>query len=145
MSIHPLPKTDRREMPSGVIIDLNNFDAAALRTTDDCDEAEALIAAKMIEIEFQLACRDAGFHHDGRKITDADPLPPLWLPRATKAMAWTKLQKAEVNQRRQKINRAANEARQTSAERRFIEVAREVLPADQFSAIWGAVHGGGSP
>lgn len=141
MSIHPLPKTDRHEMPSGVIIDLNNFNASALRTTDDCDEAEALIAAKMIEIEFQLACRDAGFHADGRKITDADPLPPLWAPRATRAMAWTKMQKAEVNQRRQKINRAANEARQTSTERRFIEVAREVLPADQFGAIWGAVHG----
>ena len=135
--VAPEKRSDIHTLPSGSRVDLLNFDAGAMRTLEDGHEALAILERKIIEIEFQIACHKQGYHTDGAPFTPERPPDAIWMPRASKALGWARLQKSRVTQRLASLARIGSDrvAQQTARERAFIDIAKTILPADQFQQI----------
>ena len=56
----PLDRTDLVRLPSGVTIDLYDFNVKDCKTPDDAFELLQAIQEKIIDIEFHIECYDLG-------------------------------------------------------------------------------------
>lgn len=128
--------SDIVELPSGVEIDLHNFDAQECKTQEDAFELLQAIQEKIIQIEYHIDLFEAaGCKPNGMPYTTGDRVDLTWMPRAKKALAWAKLQKADAQMRLQSISK-----QEKAEERRFIAIAfmdqaRLSLADDVFDAV----------
>lgn len=134
--------SDVVKLPCGSTIDLEDFDARDIKSLEDAHVAMSILQEKIIEIDYQLECYGLGFHPDGEPFSPNRPPPPLWAPRAKKALAYSKLAKSEVQLRLQGLSRKESEDRKTKRQREreymFVEVARSRLDGAVFSGIMAA-------
>lgn len=133
-------RIDGVDLPSGGRIDFRNFITQDIVTEDDGNAVLAALSEKIVEITYQVAAHERGYHPDGEPHTEARPALPLWLPRAHKALGWAKHHKMITQKRIEAIR--AREKRtieeQVAMERAFVEAARSVLPTRDFDRILSA-------
>ncbi|MEM8972257.1 MAG: hypothetical protein AAGD43_09380 [Pseudomonadota bacterium] len=135
-----MSKHDVVDLPSGRRVDLNDrFDVSACETEDDAWYLLQAIQEKILDIEFQVECFEEGYHPDGQRFSPNRPPPPMWMPRAKKALGWSRLQKSDAQREFQKIAKAAKEhekrSRDLRIERQFVDVAKQKLSEDLFEQI----------
>jgi hypothetical protein len=126
-------------LTSGAEIDLADVDVSKLLTIDDCNEAMTLVAEKALSIEFQMDCYKEGYHADGEAFSPERPPTALWIAKANKALAWTKINKNDITIRKERLTRIEHEkvqlAKRRELEHMFLEVARSKLPRHEFASI----------
>lgn len=122
-------------LPSGAQVNLLNFNAKACQSIEDAQCIMSVLEEKMIDIEYQLGCHEEGFHPDGAPFSLDRPPPVLWRPRANKAMRWTKLQKAEVQNLMSRITAKDRQSDRLRFLEAFVETAKLALPKDEFERI----------
>lgn len=133
----PKPTKDIVVLESGLELDLLNIDFSKCRTVDELNELDIILQEKVIEIDFQIECYNQGYHPDGTAFSPERPPPILWEPRAKKAMAWTKLQKQEINLLRQRLAKNKDKVDFRVVSEVFVDLCHLVMPKDQFDDIMG--------
>jgi hypothetical protein len=132
-------RTHQHTLSSGVVIDLSDFVANDLLTIDDCNEAMSLVQEKALQIEYQMDLYKEGYHADGEPFSPERPPTPMWVAKANKALAWTKINKNDITNRKERLSRIEHEKAQLARRRElahmFLEVARNKLPRHEFAAM----------
>jgi hypothetical protein len=124
------------ELPSGVEIDLHNFDVGECKTSEDAFELLQAIQEKIIEIEYHIDLFEAaGCRPNGTPYSTGDRIDLTWMPRAKKALAWAKVQKADAQMRMQSIAKKEKADERRSIGIAFMDQARLSLADDVFDAI----------
>lgn len=124
-------------VPSGKEVDLGDIDVGSLETSDDCWEVLQALEEKIIDIDFQIAAHDIGRFPDGKPYGSSGEVraDPLWLPKAKKALAWSRLRKADVQRRLGVIARHEKAAERNTVDRAFVNAAKLVLDDDLFGRL----------
>lgn len=132
-------RSQEHTLSSGVVIDLSDFLASVLLTIDDCNEAMNLVQEKALQIEYQMDLYKEGYHADGEPFSPERPPTPMWVAKANKALAWTKINKNDITNRKERLSRIEHEmtqlARRRELEHMFLEVSRNKLPRHEFASI----------
>lgn len=115
-------------LPSGAVVDLDRPDFLLLKTSEDFIELRCALMEKIIDIELQIDLWECA----ATKIGENDR---TWLARAKAALKWGKLYRDECQSRAGLFNDKARAAARQRREARFVEAARDMLPAKQFYQI----------
>lgn len=117
--------SDEVSVPVYVITDDWTIDD--LRTTQDCDDAMAILTEAIASIEAQMALA-----------TDRGNMDAHWWSRAKKARRYKKATFAAVQTRRGEIRRAEQRKSQIGEDREIVNKFRELYP-DEFMAVLRAL------
>lgn len=139
MTLIPIKKrsTDYVELASGAEIDLNDVDIYKCKSIHDCNELDALLQRKVVDIEYQLECYEAFYHPDGELFTPERPPPHLWQQRAKKALGMTKVLKQEIANLRAFYGQKRNKVKRETFATCFVDICMLTLPPEQFDLLKG--------
>lgn len=125
----PVQRMYTTVLPSGSQVDLRRIDVTSVKDLRDACYLAQILNVKALKIVSQLDHWERGEHADGTKFSASNPPKANWDLRATRSLAWTRVQIKTVETWIGHL--VATEVHAVE----FVSAARSVLPTDVFEEI----------
>jgi hypothetical protein len=114
-------------------VDLKRINVFAVDNIEECAWLMLNLDELVVDIEDQLK-RAIDNLQTGKEVVN-----PVWMRSAERALRETRIKRQALQERRGQLKRARHQANGSRPEKLFVDVARELLPAELFERVWARV------